>query len=99
MDAELRRARRRVASLDELANSLIDADRIWGSRLDRRGLRSPERADLQELREYAGRIRDAALHGRRIVRSFGLEGEDWDPVIAEADEVLDLARTTWERRF
>jgi hypothetical protein len=99
MDAELRRVHRRVASLDELANSLIDVDRGWGSRLNRRGLRTPERADLQELTEYTARIRGAALHGRRIARSFGLEGEDWDPVLAEADEVLDRARTTWERRF
>jgi hypothetical protein len=99
MDAELRRIRRRVASLDELANSLIDVDRAWGSRLDRRGLHTPERGDLQDLTEYTERIRDAALHGRRITRSFGLKGEDWDPVLAEATDILDQARTTWERRF
>jgi hypothetical protein len=99
MGQELRRIRRRVASLDQLENSLIEIERPWNSWLDRRGLRTAERDDLRQLTEYAERIRDAALHGRRITRSFGLKGEDWDPVLAEATDILDQARTTWERRF
>jgi hypothetical protein len=99
MDAELRRIRRRVASLDQLANSLIESERPWNSWFDRRGLRTGERDELRQLTEYTERIRDAALHGRRITRSFGLKGEYWDPVLAEATDILEQARTTWERRF
>jgi hypothetical protein len=101
MDKELRRIRRRVASLSHLANSLVDLDHRWGwgSGLDRLGLWSRERDELEELTEYTERIRDAAVRGRRIARSFGFTGENWDPVLAEATEVLDEARELWERRF
>jgi hypothetical protein len=99
MDRELQRINRRVVALDELATSLVESDHAWGSRLDRRGLRTSERDDLLELIFYTERIRDAALHGRRIETSFGLEGKAWDSVLASAEEVLDQARTTWDRRF
>jgi len=99
MGQELRRIRKRVGSLEQLSNSLVEVERPWNSWFDRRGLRTVERDDLRQLTEYTERIRDAALHGRRITRSFGLKGEDWDPVLAEATDILDQARTTWERRF
>jgi tetratricopeptide (TPR) repeat protein len=99
MNAELDRLARRIQGLGMLANSTVSSNYGWGSDLDRRGLWTPERNELRDLIAYIDRIRQAALKGRQIATSFGATGENWDPVIADADNVLEQANELWQHRY
>jgi len=99
MNAELDRVSHRIQSLGMLANSTVSTNYGWGFDVDRRGLWTPERNELEDLIAYVERIRQAALKGRQIANSFGAKGENWDPVIADADGVLDQANDLWQHRY
>jgi hypothetical protein len=99
MNKELEGSARQVEALSQLSNSLISSDSGWGSGLDRRGLWTPERNELQDLMDYVGRIRKAGQQARQIAVSFGYSGENWDEVIARAGEVLDRAQEVWDHRY
>jgi hypothetical protein len=99
MTSELDRVSRRIQSLAMLANSTLSTNYGWGVDIDRRGLWTPERKELEELIAYVERIRQAALKGRQIANSFGATGESWDPLIADADAVLDQGNDLWQHRY
>jgi hypothetical protein len=99
MEKELTKEGRRVDHLTTLANSLVGTDFIVGTTLDRRGLWTPERRELEDIIEYVTRIQKAAQKGRRIATSFGFTGENWDGIIAQAGDVLDRGQELWEHRY
>lgn len=99
MGKDLAREDHRVEQLSMLANSLIGNDFIIGTTLDRRGLWTPERRELEEIIDYVQKIQKAAQKGRQIAISFGFTGENWDGVIAQADDVLDRAQELWDHRY
>jgi hypothetical protein len=99
MSKELDGTGRRVESLSQLANSHVSSGYGWGSGLDRRGLWTPERTELQDLIDYVTRIRKAGQQARQIAVSFGYSGENWDEIIAKAGEVLDQAQEVWDHRY
>jgi len=99
MEKELGRENRRVEDLSALANSLIGSDFVNGSTIDRRGLWTPERNELEEIIEYVQKIQKAAQKGRQIAISFGFTGENWDGIIAESGDVLDRAQELWDHRY
>jgi hypothetical protein len=99
MRAELARVGKRVDALSELADSSVGTDTAWGTHIDRRGLWTRERVELSDLIDYATRIRRAAQRARQISVSFNFTGENWDPLIAEAADTIDLAQQLWDRRY
>jgi hypothetical protein len=99
MGTELARVDKRIDNLSDLANSLISSDGVWASQIDRRGLWTPERNELSDLIDYTKQIRQAAQRGRQIALTFGVSGENWDPVIAEAGTVLDHGEELWNHRY
>jgi len=99
MEKELAREDRRVDELTSLANSLIGSDFVVGSTIDRRGLWTPERNELEDIIQYVQKIQKAAQKGRQIAMSFGFTGENWDGIIAQAGDVLDQAQQLWDHRY
>jgi hypothetical protein len=99
MGKELAREDRRIDQLSALANSLVGTDWGSGSSIDRRGLWTPERRELQDIMDYVQKIQKAALRGRQIAISFGFTGENWDGIIAEAGGVLDKGQERWDHRY
>jgi hypothetical protein len=99
MGKELERENRRVEELTILANSLIGNDFVIGTTLDRRGLWTPERRELEDIIDYVQKIQKAAQKGRQIAISFGFTGENWDGIIAQAGDVLDHAQELWDHRY
>jgi hypothetical protein len=98
MGSELAGLGRRVDSLSELASSWVGYGGNYVGQIDRRGLWTPERDELQELIDYTKRIRQAAQRARQISVSFGYTGENWDPLIADADALLDREDELWAHR-
>jgi hypothetical protein len=99
MESELQRVNRRVNSLANLADSLVSTDAVWMAQINRRGLYTPERNELQELIDYTQRIAQAARRARQISTSFGHTGENWDPIIADATTTLETAQELWNHRY
>lgn len=99
MGKELAKEDRRVEDLTTLANSLIGTGFIVGTTIDRRGLWTPERGELEGIIEYVQKIQKAAQKGRRIANSFGFTGENWDGIIAQAGDVLEQAQELWDHRY
>jgi hypothetical protein len=102
MNNELARVDKRVQALSNLANSISGIDSNWGggiNTIDRRGLWTPERNELEDLMQYTRQIAQAARKAREISVSFGYTGENWDPVIADADGVIDREEELWQHRY
>jgi hypothetical protein len=84
MRAELNRLRRQANLAEDVSNSAS-----YGGR---RGLNTTERDGLQQSIDYVTQIAQTAREARRRARALGFDGSAWEPIIADADDLLELQK-------
>lgn len=90
MTSELSRIRHRVNILQDVSNA---SEGNWNNDYTtRRGLYSNEQKELRESVKYLDQIEKTARDARSRARSLGFQGEAWEPIIADARDLADLAQ-------
>jgi hypothetical protein len=84
MKGELKRVRHEIDVLEEVSNTYDGSGR--------RGFYSNERTSLQASHDYVVQIEQAARQARRRVMDLGFDGAVWEPIIADAADLADLAQ-------
>jgi hypothetical protein len=84
INSELRRMQHQINALEVAANS--------NDNYTRRGLFSDERTMVQEDIDYARKIGQTARDARRRAKELGFDGQAWEPVIADSDDLAERAQ-------
>ncbi len=81
MGGELSRIRHQTERAEDLSNSYLNNGR--------RGLTSTERDELKKSIDYVTQICHTAREARRRAIDLGFDGAPWEPIIADADDLLE----------
>jgi tetratricopeptide (TPR) repeat protein len=81
---EFKRLSREMDVMEDASNSTVD--------YTRRGLYSTERDALTQNVAYLQKIAQTARDARRRARELGMDGAAWEPIIADAQELIDNAQ-------
>jgi predicted TIM-barrel fold metal-dependent hydrolase len=87
MQTEIRRTQKRIAVLEDLANSNNSTYNA-----ERRGLFSTEQNELKNMIQYLQQIERTARDARSRARSLGFDGAAWEPIIADAGDAANYAQ-------
>jgi hypothetical protein len=85
MESEVSRCTNRADALFQMANSAVETG-DWS--VDRRGLHSRERDELESMLPELVRIRDRASEYRRVAARVGGDEGKWDALVADATETI-----------
>ncbi len=86
LNAELHEKRR---FLEEANGQLYGLEISSTGNLRPRSLGTYERKELEDLRSYITRLRSCAIRGRKIAQVLGEGTSQWEPLIANADDLED----------
>jgi hypothetical protein len=101
ISSELRSVDLRLQVIQGRANQLVSSGNAvvtasdgsaWFVQDTRLGLMPEDRESLRQLFPYLNDLGTAAVRGKQLAQLFGADGTAWDPLIAEADKVLQHAQ-------
>jgi hypothetical protein len=90
MNREIRRAGLRLDELVSLSESnWRGANYTVTGQTVRRNFTTPQLNEMQTMLAYIKQIDSTARQARQFAREMGLDGKPWEPVIADADDLID----------